>query len=63
MRDEDEELGLMEGVSFRRRRKKTKRRRRKFLFIVIQFFTNRAAMLDSEGRLKVFFLPGDFFKS
>ena len=44
-------------------RKKTKRRRRKFLFIVIQFLTNRAAMLDSEGRLNVFFFPGDFFKS
>ena len=36
-------------------RKNTKRRRRMFLFIVIQFFINRAATLEEDGRVKAVF--------
>ena len=34
-------------------RKKTKSRRRMFLFIVMEFLTNRAAMLVREGKTMV----------
>ena len=42
-------------------RKKTNRRRKIFLFIVIQFLTPSAVMLETEGRLRVYFFLGHFF--